>query len=64
MKVKFIKSSNEQVKWGNNDDPSKYLKEGNIYDVMNKEVHSWHTKIILKDFPDKKFNDVSFEYID
>lgn len=49
----------EQIRWGGNDDP-KGLTIGKKYTVKKLEVHSWHTKVILSEFPDKKFNSVSF----
>jgi len=61
MKVKYIGTSNDQVNWGGNDDPRGLLTEGNTYEILKTEVHSWHTKYYLKEFPDKKFNSVSFE---
>ena len=61
MKVKYIGASNVQVKWGGNDDPRGILNEGQLYEVAKREVHSWHTKLILVDFPDLKFNSASFE---
>jgi len=63
MKVKFLGASKEQINWGGNNDPNKVLKIGKIYEVLEKEVHSWHTKISLIGFDGKKFNDASFEYI-
>jgi hypothetical protein len=59
-RVKYIGASIEQIKWGSNDDPRQLLTEGETYTVDEVEVHSWHTKIYLKEFPDKKFNSVSF----
>ena len=64
MRVKYIGASIEQVNWGGNDDPRYLLTVGSIYEVAEREAHSWHTKITLKDFPGKKFNDASFEYLD
>ena len=62
-KVKFIGASKAQINWGGNDDPNALLEVGSIYKVIDTEVHSWHTKIILKGFEGKQFNDASFEYI-
>lgn len=62
-KVKYIGTSNEQVKWGSNDDPRGLLTEGETYIVEAVEPHSWHTKYYLKEFPGKKFNSVSFEKV-
>ena len=62
-KVKYIGCTENQIKWGCNDDPHSFLTIGGIYTMLKEEVHSWHTKIILKEFPDKKFNSVCFEEI-
>jgi hypothetical protein len=63
MKVKYLGATDEQVMWGSNDDPRLYLEIGQIYEVYNKEVHSWHTKLILANYTKLKFNSVSFEEI-
>ncbi len=61
MKFKLIKhNSDDQRKWSSNDDTNKYLIVGNTYEG-EKEVHSYHTKIIIDG---KKFNSVCFEEID
>jgi hypothetical protein len=61
MKVKYIGASEEQVKWGGNDDPRGLLIEGQDYEIERREIHSWHTKLHLTEFPGKKFNSVCFE---
>jgi hypothetical protein len=64
MKVRYDGAVDIQVRWGSNDDPQEYgLIKGEIYTVKNQEIHSWHTKIILEEFPTLKFNDSSFTYI-
>lgn len=63
MIVKYIGATDSQVKWGGNDDPRGILVEGNIYEVIDKEVHSWHTKYTLGGFEQYQFNSVSFEPI-
>ncbi|MBP2635530.1 MAG: hypothetical protein H6Q72_1437 [Firmicutes bacterium] len=60
-KVKYIGASDEQVRWGNNDDPRGLLNEGELYTVEREEVHSYHTKYHLKEFPGKRFNSVCFD---
>ncbi len=60
-RVKFIGATDEQINWGGNDDPREALKEGDVYLVEKESVHSWHTKVKLKDI-DGWFNSVSFEY--
>lgn len=62
-KVRYIGTCDEQVKWGSNDDPRGLLTEGDVYTVNSVEVHSWHTKITLREFPELKFNCVSFEEV-
>jgi hypothetical protein len=54
-------ASDDQVKWGSNDDPRGLLVEGEMYTVEKEEVHSWHTKIYLAEHPGKKFNSVCFD---
>jgi len=63
MKVKYIGSTIEQVRWGSYDNPEGLLEIGKVYQVLHKEVHAWHTKLTLKEFPKLKFNSVSFEEI-
>lgn len=62
-KVRFTGASIEQIRWGANDDPREDLKPGKIYTVDHTEVHSQHTKVYLKEFPDRKFNSVCFEEV-
>lgn len=59
MKVLYKGCSNEQVKWGNNDDPRRALVEGEVYEILNVEKHSWHTKYTLAGFVGQ-FNSVCF----
>lgn len=61
-KVKYIGADDDQIKWGNNDDPRKILIVGEIYIVSHTEIHSWHTKLYLKGIQGK-FNSVCFEEI-
>lgn len=62
-KFKFIGTDDYQVKWGNNDDPRPLMVIGQEYTLINKEVHSWHTKYMFKEFPGKKFNSVAFREV-
>ena len=63
-KVKFIGSTTAQVNWGGNDDPYTCgMKEGDIFSLDHEEIHSYHTKYFLVEYPNKKFNSVSFEDI-
>lgn len=59
-RLKYIGATDEQVKWGNNDDPRGRLIEGEFYEVADKEVRSFHTKISLVGH-EGKFNSVCFE---
>ena len=63
FKDQFVESSPDQVNWGSNDDPDLVLTRGNIYEVENVEVHSWHTKLYLKGIKGK-FNSVSFKRVE
>ena len=45
--VEYIGCSDEQVKWGSNDDPRSYLIVGAEYQIELVDVHSQHTKIKL-----------------
>ena len=62
-KIKYIGATEDQILWGNNDDPREILEINKTYTVDKVEVHSWHTKVYLKEFPGLKFNDVSFEKV-
>lgn len=59
-KLVYVGTSDEQVRWGGNDDPRGVLEEGKAYTVIDWEVHSWHTKVTLEEFPDLRFNSASF----
>ena len=60
-RVKFIGCSDEQVQWGGCNDPRKYLDVNEIFEVVDTEVHKWHTKLMLKGQEGLKFNSVCFE---
>jgi len=62
-RVRFIGASDEQVRWGSNDDPRGILKVGAVYEVARRDVHSWHTKLELVGFPGKRFNSVCFKEV-
>lgn len=59
-KVKFRKHDDVMRKWGSNDETRGTLKVGRTYTVDHTEVHSWHTKVYLQEFPTKKFNSAHF----
>ena len=63
-KVIFLGCSEEQKNWGGNDDPlSAGLTIGGQYIISRVEIHSWHTKIWIEGFKEKKFNSVCFRKI-
>ena len=53
----------EQISWGGHVDPKGLLVKGKTYDLDRYEVHSYHTKTFLKEFPGKSFNSVWFEAV-
>jgi len=60
--VRYIGCTNEQINWGNNDDPRSFLIIGREYIIENVEIHSSHTKISLCN-KWGKFNSVCFEVV-
>jgi len=58
--VKYNGCSKEQIKWGNNDDPSDQLMINGIYLVEKLDVRSSHTKISLRGIKGR-FNSVCFD---
>jgi len=67
---KVPKSSYTRVECISNDyvhimhnNSSSILIVGNIYHLLKEEVHSWHTKFYLLEFPDSAFNSVCFEVL-
>ena len=61
--VEYIGCSDEQVKWGSNDDPRSYLIVGKHYEIEKVDVHSQHTKIKLYNKMGW-FNSVCFKQVD
>lgn len=59
----YCDPSTESIKWGNHDDPRGVLVFGKEYTIRHTEVHSWHTKVYLKQHPGKRFNSVWFEEV-
>jgi len=57
-KVKFA-YENAGTNW-DIENVKKYLTLGDIYTVAFTEVHSWHTKVFLKEFRGIEFNSVQF----
>jgi hypothetical protein len=63
QKVRFIGvECKEQIQWGGNTNPEGLLKTSDIYIVENYEIHSWHTKLFLKDIKGQ-FNPLWFEEV-
>ena len=61
--VEYIGCSKEQVKWGNNDDPTQsFLIIGREYIVSDVEVHSQHTKVSILN-KSGRFNSVCFRKV-
>ena len=60
--LRYIGATDGQVNWGGNADPRGVLTEGEIYECIRVDVHSWHTKVFLKGFP-KGFNSLNFEEV-
>ena len=46
-----------------NRDNAQLLTVGKKYTVIDVEVHSWHTLVTLKEFPNEQFNSVLFEEV-
>ena len=63
MKVKYIGASELQAKVGRCNDPRKILKVGDTYEVIENDIHSWHTEYTLKGYDGYRFNSVCFEEI-
>lgn len=61
-KVKCI--SDYENNWGSCDPIKGNLKVGETYTVDRVEVHSWHTKVWLKELPNKVFNSVHFMQVE
>ena len=61
--VEYVGCSDEQVRWGNNDDPRSYLIVGKHYEIEKVDVHSQHTKIKLYNKMGW-FNSVCFKQVD
>lgn len=58
-KVTYTGATDAQVNWGSCDDPRHLLVEGNEYEIEDRRVHSWHTKLKLRNVPGW-FNSVCF----
>lgn len=56
--------SKEQIQWGGHCDPTDFLIEGKEYTVDYTKIHSWHTKVFLKEFPNLSFNSIWFKEVE
>jgi hypothetical protein len=62
-KVVFTGSTDEQVAWGNNDDPRLFLIPNTVrYIIKDVDIHSQHTKLTLEHI-NGRFNSVSFKKV-
>lgn len=61
--VRFDSCSEDQIRWGSNDDPNGVLQQNELYVVDYVEVHSQHTKISLSGIQGK-FNSVCFSLVE
>lgn len=57
--VTYIGCNKDQINWGSNTDPHNILIENQIYKVVDIEIHTSHTKLILEGI-NGKFNSVCF----
>lgn len=49
--------------WSLNGNASNYLQVGEVYHVLEVEVHSFHTRVRLQEFPALQFNSMNFSEI-
>src|SRR2546430_968184 len=61
--VIYIGARGPQINWLGCDDLHGILNLQCRYSVLRTEEHSWHTRIILKDFPEKAFNSAYFQEV-
>ncbi len=59
-KVICVRKDEDVDRWGNCS-PSACLEIGRTYTLVKDEVHTWHTKYLLKEHPDMVFNSVLFD---
>ena len=53
-------ATQEQIDWGNNNDPRDVLVSGQPYKIRSVDVRSWHTKLTLHQISGR-FNSVHFD---
>jgi hypothetical protein len=59
-KVIFTGCTPEQHRWGSHTGDVSKLVVGTVYTIDSVDVHTWHTKVYLKEV-DGSFNSVCFE---
>ena len=62
-KRQILCTNNKDNTWSFNDRAREYLNAGEIYTVIDVEVHDWHTRLTLKEIPDRQFHASHFEEI-
>lgn len=61
---KIICTSNEDNNFFGCDKNSPLLEVGKTYTVIGITIHSWHSEVELKEFPNVVFNSVCFEELE
>lgn len=61
-KIKCVR--NDDDVWGGGGENHHLLEGGKEYTLEDIVVHSWHTIVYIKEFPDVEFNSVAFEEIE
>lgn len=59
VKVRYIGCSEDQKRFGLNTGDQNKLVVGQVYEIIKKETHNWHTKYWFKD-QSGSFNSVCF----
>lgn len=59
--IRCIRNDKEVI---GHSDSNHLLDIGKAYYVVDIDVHSWYTEVLLKEFPGMWFNSVLFEEID
>lgn len=60
----IVCKNNNDNTWSFDDKASQYLEVGKIYTVIDVEVHSWHTRLTLKEIANRQFHSSHFEEIE
>ncbi|MDD4066393.1 MAG: hypothetical protein PHH22_00225 [Clostridia bacterium] len=55
--------NNQDINWSLNGNASQHLKVGEIYHALGIEVHGFHTRVSLLEFPKLQFNSINFSEI-